>query len=71
MRGLGLAPLVIARFPRGLVGADASTGTLRWTHPTGSSATSPPAVVDSTLYIDNWDKKVYALNAATGQVGAS
>ncbi|MFE5952575.1 PQQ-binding-like beta-propeller repeat protein [Streptomyces massasporeus] len=31
---------------------------------------SSPAVVDGSVYIGSWDKKVYALDAATGR-GAS
>ncbi|MFJ9597985.1 PQQ-binding-like beta-propeller repeat protein, partial [Streptomyces virginiae] len=37
-----------------------------WTYTTGGKAWSSPAVVDGTLYIGSHDKKVYALDAATG-----
>ncbi|MFD3309945.1 PQQ-binding-like beta-propeller repeat protein [Streptomyces sp. NPDC058694] len=37
-----------------------------WTHTTGNSVYSAPAVVDGTVYIGSTDKKVYALDAATG-----
>ncbi|MEU8034594.1 serine/threonine-protein kinase [Streptomyces sp. NPDC049099] len=37
-----------------------------WTHTTGDRVFSSPAVVDGTVYIGGTDKKVYALDAATG-----
>jgi serine/threonine-protein kinase len=49
---------------------DAATGTPRWTHATNGLIRSSPAVVDGIVYIGSDDKKVYALDAATGQ-GAS
>jgi outer membrane protein assembly factor BamB len=30
-----------------------------------------PTVAHGTVYVGSWDKKVYALDAATGQAGAS
>ncbi|MCX4632713.1 protein kinase [Streptomyces sp. NBC_01443] len=43
---------------------------LCWTHTTGNWVQSSPAVVDGTVYIGSNDKKVYALDAATGQDGS-
>ncbi|MGW7513845.1 protein kinase domain-containing protein, partial [Streptomyces massasporeus] len=37
-----------------------------WTHTTGDAIRTSPAVVDGTVYIGSNDKKVYALDAATG-----
>ncbi|MEU3491240.1 protein kinase domain-containing protein, partial [Streptomyces massasporeus] len=37
-----------------------------WTHTTGDWVYSSPAVVDGIVYIGSADKKVYALDAATG-----
>ncbi|MFF3677403.1 PQQ-binding-like beta-propeller repeat protein [Streptomyces sp. NPDC002120] len=37
-----------------------------WTYTTDEPISSSPAVVDSTVYIGSNDKKVYALDAATG-----
>ncbi|MEV7445699.1 serine/threonine-protein kinase, partial [Streptomyces sp. NPDC091204] len=37
-----------------------------WAHTTGNHVSSSPAVVDGTVYIGSEDKKVYALDAATG-----
>ncbi|WP_078888168.1 PQQ-binding-like beta-propeller repeat protein [Streptomyces sp. NRRL S-118] len=42
-----------------------------WTHTTGSRVQTTPAVVDGTVYIGSDDKRVYALDAATGRGSAS
>ncbi|MEU8851946.1 PQQ-binding-like beta-propeller repeat protein [Streptomyces sp. NPDC048564] len=49
---------------------DAATGIPRWTHTTSGEVVSSPTVVDGTVYIGS-GAKVYALDAATGQAGAS
>ncbi|MCC9710336.1 PQQ-binding-like beta-propeller repeat protein [Streptomyces sp. MNU76] len=75
----GPPPALLAEPSHRLVGA--ATGGLRppparpamakpfhqlWTYTTSDKVYSSPAVVDGTVYIGSLDKKVYALDAATG-----
>jgi outer membrane protein assembly factor BamB len=42
---------------------DATTGSLRWSYPTGGPVYSGPAVAGGTVYVGSDDHKVYALSA--------
>jgi len=44
----------------------ASTGTLKWSYPTGGQINSSPAVANGLVYVGSADKKLYALYASTG-----
>jgi glucose dehydrogenase len=43
---------------------DASTGSVRWAYPTGSTASNTPAVAGGIVYVGSISGKVYALIAA-------
>ena len=46
----------------------ASPGELRWRFTTQDGLTGCPAIgVDGTIHVGSWDRKVYAVNGATGQ----
>ena len=51
-------------------GTTSATGSIRnstlWTYTTGNSVYSSPAVVGGFVYVGSYDKKVYCLNASTG-----
>lgn len=51
---------------RQLYAVDADTGELLWEHQPVGFPSSPPVVVDETLYVNLYDGKVIALDAATG-----
>lgn len=46
---------------------DATTGSLKWSFPTGDVVHASPAVADGVVYIGSWDRNVYALDATTGK----
>ena len=47
--------------------ADFATDDPLWSSPTGDKIWSTPVIDGETLYISSFDKKLYALNAATGE----
>ena len=52
--------------PGYIVALDPETGEERWRFEAGVTETSP-LVVDGVLYFGSWDRRVYALEAATGK----
>lgn len=46
---------------------DATSGTLKWTFPTGNVVHASPALADGTLFIGSWDTNLYAIDAASGK----
>lgn len=47
---------------------DAASGERRWSFEPVGYATSAPAVADGTVYLGTWGRRVYALDARTGDV---
>lgn len=55
--------------PGGLVYAlDATSGDQQWSTETSDGIFTPPTVTGGTVYVGSWDGRVYALDAATGEV---
>ena len=53
---------------RGVVASPSTNYNVGWSYTTGAIVDSGPAVSGGTVYIGSWDHKVYALDAATGQL---
>jgi hypothetical protein len=45
---------------------NASTGTFKWSFPSGGQVKSSPAVADGKVYVGSSDNNLYCLNASTG-----
>ena len=50
-----------------IIGLDAATGTLKWTHPAGGFFQTAAATDGDAFYLGGWDNTLYALDAATGR----
>jgi outer membrane protein assembly factor BamB len=52
---------------RGLYALDADSGDLKWRYDTQMPLGHSPTVIEDTLYVGGFDKKVHAINAFTGK----
>lgn len=58
--------LVVGTLDGHVFGADAATGTQRWTAQVSDEVVSPPVIDGGVVYVRTNDARIYALDAATG-----